>query len=101
MINIEFESFDWDDGNIEKCQKHGVSLETIEWFLKQPTILIAPDLKHSEKEARYLAVGKEQDNKPLFVVFTFRIIDDLTYIRPVSARYMHKKEIDRYEQESS
>ncbi len=22
--------FDWDDGNIEKCQKHGVSLEEIE-----------------------------------------------------------------------
>ncbi len=29
-----------------------------------------------------------------------RVFDGLTYARPISARYMHRKEIDRYEHET-
>jgi uncharacterized protein len=33
----------------------------------------------------------------MFVAFTFRERDGATFIRPISARYMHKKEIEAYE----
>lgn len=38
--------FDWDDGNLAKCRKHGVSAEEIE-FLFEAGPQIAPDIKHS------------------------------------------------------
>lgn len=30
---VEFDGFDWDEGNREKCRKHGVSLPEIEQAL--------------------------------------------------------------------
>jgi uncharacterized protein len=34
------------------------------------------------------------------MVFTFRKKGDDVLIRPISARYMHKKEVDAYEKEN-
>ena len=36
-----FDGFDWDDGNLEKCFKHGVSLDEIEYVLAGKPI-VAP-----------------------------------------------------------
>jgi len=36
----------------------------------------------------------------VFIVFTLRRKGDELLIRPISARYMHKKEIDAYEKEN-
>ena len=36
----------------------------------------------------------------MFIVFTFRRKGDEVLIRPVSARYMHKKETEAYEKEN-
>lgn len=36
----------------------------------------------------------------MFVVFTFRQQEGRRLIRPLSARYMHKKEIEGYEAKS-
>ena len=33
----------------------------------------------------------------VFLVFMLRKIDGQTLLRPISARYMHQKEIDHYE----
>ena len=91
--------FDWDHGNREKCRKHGVSMAEIEDFLlSNPRI--APDLKHSDEEDRYIAVGRTRLGRPIFVAFMYRMKDGLSFIRPVSARYMHLKEIRRYESQS-
>lgn len=47
---------EWDAGNVTKCQKHGVSIGEIEaLLLGNPAF--APDLKHSQTEKRYVAVG--------------------------------------------
>ena len=70
-MNIRAEGFEWDKGNIAKCQKHGLSLEEIEAFFRSK-IFVAPDLKHSEKEERFLAVGYSSGGKPMFVTFTLR-----------------------------
>ena len=91
--------FDWDDGNTGKCQKHGVSLAEVETVLKQGS-LVAPDLKHSGAEQRFIAIGLNPSGRPMFVAFTFRQRDGLTFIRPISARYMHDKEVTAYETRS-
>jgi uncharacterized DUF497 family protein len=88
--------FDWDDGNVEKCQKHGVSRLEIELALgSRPAV--APDLKHSGSEQRYIAVYRNAEGRPMFIAFTFRQTEGGVLIRPVSARYMHKKEAAAYE----
>jgi uncharacterized protein len=58
---------------------------------------VAPDPKHSAEEDRFIAVGRSARGRPLFVAFIFRTKDGERLIRPVSARYMHKKEIEGYE----
>jgi uncharacterized protein len=92
--------FDWDDGNTTKCQKHGVSIEEIEAVLVNRT-RVAPDFKHSDEEQRFIVVERNRSGRPMFVAFTFREREGQTLIRPVSARYMHKEEIEKYEKSSS
>ena len=88
--------FDWDDGNAEKCQKHGVSRHEIELAIgSHPAV--APDLKHSDCEQRFIAVQRNTEGRPMFIAFTFRQAAAGVLIRPVSARYMHKKEVAAYE----
>ena len=88
--------FDWDEGNAGKCQKHGVSRHEIEAaFMSYP--IIAPDLRHSSSEQRFIAVHRNAEGRPMFIAFTYRNVVDGVLIRPVSARYMHKKEADAYE----
>jgi hypothetical protein len=95
----EVAGFDWDAGNLEKCQKHGVPVAEIEELLSSDPG-VAPDPDHSAREDRFIAVGRNAAGRPLFVAFTLRIKDGQRLIRPVSARYMHKKEIEGYETES-
>jgi uncharacterized DUF497 family protein len=58
---------------------------------------VAPDPNHSAQEDRFIAVGRNAAGRPIFVAFTFRMKNDQRLIRPVSARYMHRKEIAGYE----
>ena len=99
-MNLQVGGFDWDDGNRSKCQKHGVSIgESEALFLHGPRV--APDPKHSRNEDRLIAVGKVGTGRPLFVAFTMRTKEGRWLIRPVTARYMHAKEIAVYEKESA
>lgn len=92
--------FEWDDGNLAKCQKHGVTIAEIEAvFHHQP--MIAPDKAHSKVEQRLIAIGSGAGTRPIFVVFTLREVDEETLIRPISARYMHKKEIASHEKDTA
>jgi uncharacterized protein len=92
--------FDWDAANRAHCQKHGVSIAEIEaLFRNEPRV--APDLRHAHLEDRLIAVGRTRRGRPLFVAFAFRVRDGLRLIRPVSARYMHAKEIAQYEAQST
>jgi uncharacterized DUF497 family protein len=94
---MEITGFDWDDGNWPKCGKHGVSREEIEQvFLGAPAVM--PDSFPDEPRMR--AIGKTAAGRYVFVVFMPRDIDGLTKLRPISARYMHQKEVDHYEDQS-
>ena len=97
---MEFAGFDWDHGNRGKCQKHGVSIAEIEAMFGG-AVLVASDPAHSVKEERFKAIGASAEGRKLLVVFTWRRRDGETFIRPVSARYMHRREIKAYEKETS
>ena len=89
-------TFNWDDANTRKCEKHGMSIGEIEsLFLGNPSIF--PDIKHSESETRYIAIGKTMNDRFALVVFTYRTKGNSNFIRPISARYMHNKEVNYYE----
>jgi uncharacterized DUF497 family protein len=99
-MNWQVSGFDWDRGNRGKCQKHGVSILEIEdLFTHSPRI--APDPRHSADEDRLIAVGRTNAGRPVFVAFTMRTKNERRLIRPVTARYMHAKEIAAYEKESA
>jgi uncharacterized DUF497 family protein len=88
---VEFESFDWDDGNWPKCRKHGLTRAEIEgFFLRTISVLPAPERRKGEE--RLLAIGKLGNGRSILVVFTFRLRSDRKLLRPISARYLHEKE---------
>jgi uncharacterized DUF497 family protein len=86
--------FDWDDGNWPKCGKHGVTQTEIEEVLLN-TPAVMPD-PHPE-EPRMRAIGKTSAGRYVFLVFMIRQFNDQFFLRPISARFMHQKEIDHYE----
>ena len=89
--------FDWDVGNERKNEKkHAVSrFEAEQIFFNKPLLTFA-NHNHSQNEARYHALGKSNDAILLHITFTLRSNDKL--IRVISARDMHRKERNVYEQ---
>lgn len=87
------DGFEWDEGNRRKnwiahlVKEH----EQEEVFLSRP-IRFSDDVKHSQDEDRYLALGKTMANRLLFLSFTIRG----TKIRVISARDMNDKDKKRY-----
>lgn len=77
--------------------KHGLSVEEIESLFLQP-IMILP--AYSSGETRLKAVGRTVLGSYVFLVFTVREKTGSRYIRPISARYMHSKEVRHYEEEN-
>jgi hypothetical protein len=91
---VKVAGFDWDDGNWPKCGKHGVSLEEIEQvLLGNPAVMPDP---HPD-EPRLRAIGRTKAGRFVFLVFMLRQDDVQTLLRQISARFMHQKEIDHYE----
>jgi uncharacterized DUF497 family protein len=96
---LQFDGFDWDRGNKAKCQKHALSTALIEILFARPLAII-PSAADSQEERRFCAVGQTGSGRRVFLVFTLRRKGDKQLIRPISARYMHKKEIESYEKEN-
>jgi uncharacterized protein len=70
-------AFEWDEANREKCREHGVSVDEIEGL--------------------FATVGRSAQGRGMLVVFTVRVREAGKFIRPVSARYMHRRELAYYE----
>jgi hypothetical protein len=98
-MDVRVAGFDWDAGNRAKCEKHGVSIVEVEGLFSR-LLLIIPDESHSESEERLRAIGKTASGRSVFLVFTIRVRAGNRVIRPVSARYMHRKEVRHYEEEN-
>ena len=82
----------------EKCCKRGVSIEEIE-SLFSGQVDVFPDVRHSGNETRLLGIGKTSAGCHVFIAFTLRTVSGKHVIRPISARYMHSKEVKHYEAE--
>lgn len=94
---MEITGFDWDDGNWPKCGKHGVSREEIEQILLDgPAVMPDPN----PDEPRLRAIGKTDAGRDVFLVFMLRNVNGQTRLRPISARYMHRKEVEHYEHQT-
>jgi uncharacterized DUF497 family protein len=88
--------FNWDEGNWPKCAKHGVSQAEIEDVLTGEP-MVRPD-RTGRGEPRFNAIGRNAAGRYLFIDFSIRDIEGRPMIRPISARYMHQKEVAHYEQ---
>jgi hypothetical protein len=96
-VKFNITGFDWDDGNRQKCQKHGLSLPEIEEFLRRDDLFVNTTTTHGAAEKRFIAAGRGQEGRPTLVIFTVRQQEQQTLLRPISARYMHEKEVKIYD----
>lgn len=98
MIVLEnVTGFEWDAGNERKNQdKHGVSKSESEQVFFNAPLLLLNDMKHSEQEVRFHALGKTDEARLLHITFTIRA----DKLRVISARPMHRKEKKHYENNS-
>jgi uncharacterized DUF497 family protein len=94
--DLEVAGFEWDQGNRDKCRKHGVSLAAIERLFAGP-LLVFRDSAHSRVEERFKAIGMTDSGRGVLVVFTLREQSGAMFVRALSARYMHRKEVEHYE----
>ena len=96
MIDLsKITGFEWDKGNIDKSyQKHGITPNEAEQVFTDEDVQEEKDIKHQEKEKRYIAIGKNATDKILFIVFTMR----KNKIRVISARIANQKERRLYEE---
>lgn len=93
---MPYTGFDWDEGNARKNEKHGVTKPEVEQVFLNAPLLLAEDRKHSQREQRFHALGRTDNDRRLHVTFTER--GKGTLIRPISARAMSRKERVVYEQ---
>jgi uncharacterized DUF497 family protein len=88
--------FDWDEGNARKSvKKHDVSQSEAEQIFFNQPLLILVDEEHSQREARYHALGTTNSKRLLHITFTLRAAGSL--VRVISSRDMHRKERLFYE----
>ena len=92
--------FDWDKGNRSKCLDHGVSIAEIEGAF-MGALAVHPDPAHSGEETRFKAIAQTGAGRSMLIVFTLRTRRGQTLIRPISARFMHAREVAHYETETA
>ena len=69
----DIEGFDWDAGNERKSQlKHAVSMAEAEQVFFHHPLVVSPDARHSEHEARWHALGSSDAGRLLHVTFALR-----------------------------
>lgn len=90
--------FEWDEGNKEKnWKKHQVYFRECEELFTDENLKTLYDIKHSQKEDRFIALGVTNDKRKLIISFTVRN----NKIRVISARNMSRKERKFYEKKQN
>jgi hypothetical protein len=100
MIDLDrIQRFEWDLGNARKNeQEHEISQAEAEQIFCNFPLRLADDVRHSELEPRYHALGMTNTGKMLHLTFTLRA--NGTLIRVISARAMNRRERQQYEEET-
>lgn len=89
--------FEWDARKAAVNRtKHGVSFEEAATAFGDHDALGGPDLNHSERESRFLRLGRAATGRVLIVSYTVRGRKDGESIRIISARRASRKERAAY-----
>lgn len=88
--------FDWDEGNIEHIAEHEVTPEEAEEVFSDTDNVLDEDDEHSLVEDRFLIIGKTEQGRLLYQIFTRRG----EKIRVISSRDINKKEVYLYEKKA-
>jgi uncharacterized DUF497 family protein len=87
--------FDWDEHNKYKnWERHKVDFRECEQVFFNRPLKTFYDIKHSQKEDRFVALGITNEGRKLYIVFTIRN----KKIRIISARNQGRRERRIYEQ---
>ena len=86
--------FEWDEGNRGKNRKHRVDDKESEEVFFDEHSRIFKDVLHSQHEERLRIIGKTQQGRLLFIVFTKRG----DKVRIISARDTNRNEEKLYEE---
>jgi len=90
-------SFQWDRGNTDKnLKKHKVTNKESEKVFFNKHLRTFKDIKHSQKEERFVALGITSKKRKLYATFTIRNHK----IRIISARDQSRKERKLYEEKN-
>ena len=85
----DLDGFEWDPGNSDKnWLLHRVRQTEAEQALLNRPLVFAVDLKHSQQEPRFMAMGHTDTKRQLAIVFTVRG----RLIRVISARPLSRPE---------
>lgn len=94
ITKVKIISFEWDQGNRDKnYQKHDIATAEAEEAFLDSNLKILEDIKHSQYEQRFFAIGKTLKGKMLVVIYTHREPN----ARIISVRIANKKEQIIYE----
>jgi len=89
--------FEWDP---EKARineaKHGVAFSEACYVFTDESALSLLNGEHSEKEERWITLGKIREGKLILVIHTFRNIKGNEVVRIISARKPTKREEGQY-----
>ncbi len=90
--------FEWDTTKESiNIQKHGVNFEEASYVFSDIYALSRYDDEHSDKEDRWVLLGKSLNKTLLLVVHTFRDKNGVEFTRIISARKATKKEKQSYQ----
>lgn len=74
-----------------------MSIGEIEAVFTRPVVIL-PDRENASGERRLKVIGRTPVGRRAFIVFTWRAERaGGALLRPISARYMHKREVEAYE----
>lgn len=92
-------NFEWDTAKAgQNILKHKVSFQRAGTIFRDPHAISIFDDEHSQKEERWITIGRDNDGILLVVSHTFREIDKTSCsIRIISARKATKRETKQYE----
>lgn len=97
---MQIAGFDWDRGNRFKGREHGVSLAAIESMFRS-SIPCCLTLCTRSPRSGSRRLGGAQPAAGSSSSSLWRARRGKRFIRPISARFMHKKEVEHYEKETA
>lgn len=96
LVNGWDQTLDWDDGNVGKLTRHGMTVAVVESVLDGNLAFggrIVPPAGSKWSEERFLIYGQAANGRDIAIIWTIRD----NKIRPISCRRMRANERKNYQ----